>query len=469
VSGPEHRDDSKGTTHDPLSAAARPAPAKLVVVSGPDAGLEIDLDGKVHAGTSGDNELTLGDEHVSRRHATFARVAGHVVVTDEGSLNGTFINGTRIKEAEAPLGSVVHLGRRTAVAVRPRWYAREVPPSARPAFGGLLGQSIAMREVFGILERVAPTDLTVLIEGETGTGKEVAARSIHDASPRAGGPYVVFDCGAVQPHLAESELFGHKKGAFTGAIADRAGAFQRAGGGTLCLDEIGELPLELQPNLLRVLETCEMRSVGDDVTRKVDVRVIAATNRELRAEVARGAFREDLFHRLDVVRVRIPPLRHRPEEIPLLVGHFLRGRIDPQETPEGENLRRLMAYPWSGNVRELRNTLLRAAAMATRPGGPPPRFSGLVFNLGAAPESPTTIGNAFPGVETPLPYKDAKERLLAAFERAYVEAALERHDGNITRAAEAAGLSRKHLRELARRYVGGPAGDDGDDSGSEGG
>jgi DNA-binding NtrC family response regulator len=434
-----------------LTGAAQHVAGKLVVLAGPDEGREAPLDGPVRVGTAPDNDWQLTDQHVSRHHAAFAIAAGRVVVKDLGSLNGSFLDGSRVMEAEVPLGAAVRLGPHTVVTVQPRWHVREVPPSTKQAFGSLLGRGVAMREVFAILERVAPTDVPVLIEGETGTGKEVTARSIHDASPRAGGPYVVFDCGAVPRELAESELFGHKRGAFSGAVADRAGAFQRAHGGTIFLDEIGELPLELQPKLLRVLETHEVRAVGDDVVRKVDVRLLAATNRDLHAEARRGRFREDLLYRLDVVRMRLPPLRHRPDDIPLLVAKLLEGRIDPVEPPDGENLQRLMAYAWPGNVRELRNVLTRAAALAARQPGVPPRFSELVFNLGPAASSPASFGPSFPGVTSPVPYKVAKEQLLASFERAYVEALLARHGGNMSKAAEAAGLSRKHLYELVRR------------------
>jgi DNA-binding NtrC family response regulator len=426
----------------------------LVVVGGPDEGQEVPLEKSASLGTEAGNDLVLTDPHVSRRHAQFLRDEGRLLVRDEGSLNGTHVGGARIHEVEVPLGTIITLGTQTAVAVQPRWYVREVSPSNQNRFVEMFGQSVAMREVFAILERVAPTEVNVLFEGETGTGKEVAARSLHHASHRAHGPYVVFDCSSVPKDLAESELFGHRRGAFSGATSDRAGAFQRAHGGTLCLDEIGELPLDLQPKLLRAIEAGEVRAVGDDSARKVDTRVIAATNRDLHAEAARGQFREDLLYRLDVVRVRIPPLRHRPQDIPVLASHFLEGRIDPAEPIEGSNLDKIVAYAWPGNVRELRNTLMRAVALAGKPEGRLPRFSELVLNLGPAPASPPTIGVGYPGVASPLPYKEAKEQLLASFDRAYVEALLHRHGNNVSQAASAAGLSRKHLYDLIRRTVG---------------
>jgi DNA-binding NtrC family response regulator len=318
---------------------------------------------------------------------------------------------------------------------------------------------MAMRELFAMLARVSPSDVTVLIEGESGTGKEIAARSIHAASARASKPYVVFDCASIPRELAESELFGHKRGSFSGAIDDRLGAFQQADGGTICLDEIGELPLDLQPKLLRALETGEVKRVGDDHARKIDVRVIAATNRDLGAEANRGSFRSDLYYRLEVMKVRMPPLRHRPEDIPGLVEVLLEGKIAEGDSIQGENVRRLIAYSWPGNVRELRNALMRAVALAQRPGAKP-RFAELVFNFGAAVEEPATIGISFPGVASPMPFKEAKAELVARFERAYVEALLARHRGNVRQAALAAELSRKHLYDLIHRATGEQVGDD---------
>ena len=265
---------------------------------------------------------------------------------------------------------------------------------------------------------------------------------------------MVFDCGAVPGKLAESELFGHKRGAFSGAVASRQGAFQRANGGTICLDELGELPLELQPKLLRVLETGEVRAVGDDDPQKVDIRVIAATNQDLHAEVQRGRFRADLLYRLEVVRVRLPPLRHRPERRP---AHRPASCCSGTELPEGdlvegENLERLVAYSWPGNVRELRNALSRALALARKPGGPPPRFADLVFNLGPASHEPSSIGTSYPGVSSRVHLtKEAKNQVLLSFDRAYVAALMDRHHGSVTKAAAEASLSRKHLYELLRR------------------
>jgi DNA-binding NtrC family response regulator len=440
--------DEKRTVDAQGVSAAPPVAAKLVVVAGRDEGREVALDGDVEVGSDPACDLVLSDPSVSRRHASFSSAGGRILVKDLGSRNGTFLGGARLAQAEVPLGAVLSIGN-SALALQPRWHVREVAPSSERRFGALLGESLAMREVFAILERVAATDVGVLVEGESGTGKELVARSIHEASPRASGPYVVFDCSSVPRELAESEVFGNKNGgSFTGAA--RAGAFTQADGGTICLDEIGELDLELQPKLLRVLETGEVRAVGDDEVRKVGVRVIAATNRDLHAETRRGRFRADLFYRLEVVKVRLPPLRHRPEDIPMLVKHLLGERLPAGDEITGDNLQRLVAYSWPGNVRELRNTLQRAVALA-RPGA---RFAELVFNLGPAPSAPVTIGMDFPGVAAALPYKEAKAQLLDSFDRTYVGALLKRHRGNVTQAAASAGLSRKHLYDLIKKTTG---------------
>ena len=426
--------------------------AKAVVVSGPDEGLEVPIArGAVEIGTGQKCALRLTDQAVSRSHATITSDGNRIRIKDSGSRNGTYLGGTKIVEAEVQLGAVLKIGN-SLIAVQPRYYMREVAPSSSDRFGELIGESVAMREAFAIFERVSPTDVTVLVEGESGTGKELAARSIHAFSLRREQPYVVFDCAAVPAELAESELFGHVKGAFSGAVSDRTGAFQRADGGTICLDEIGELPLELQPKLLRVLETSEIKAVGDDRMRKVDVRVVAATNRDLAAEANCGRFRSDLVYRLAVVKVRLPALRYRPEDVPVLVKHFLVDKLPPGDEIVGENLERLAAYSWPGNVRELRNQLTRAVSLANQPGAPPVGFAKLVFNLGPSTGMPTaTIGPNYPGVATHIPYREAREMMLGTWERAYVEALLDRHQGNVTRAAEAAGVSRKYLYDIIHR------------------
>jgi DNA-binding NtrC family response regulator len=426
-----------------------PDAVKLVVLGGKSEGLERGLSHHLTVGADARCDVSLRDRGISRNHAEFRIEEGRVWVRDLGSRNGTFLHGVRVTEAELQLGSVVELGE-TSVGVYPRWHIREVDPSEKHSFGHLHGASQSMRHVFAILERVASTNATVLVEGESGTGKELVARSLHEASDRARKPYVVFDCTTVTKELAESELFGHVKGAFSGAIADREGAFRQADGGTIFLDELGELPLDLQPKLLRVLESGEIRRVGDSQRRKVDVRVIAATNRDLHAEARRGRFRSDLLYRLSVVRLALPPLRARPEDIALLTERLLEGQLAPGSRIEGPNLLRLMSYSFPGNVRELRNVLTRALALAPRRGGHV-TFDELVLNVMSDVSSPTSLGFGFPGVDAHLPYKDAKQRLMAQFDDEYVQALMRRNGGNVTRAAKAADLSRKHVYALLRR------------------
>ena len=423
---------------------------KLVVLTGPDAGRSVAVGKVLRIGSANDCQLQLHDAAVSAHHAVVSALGGHIAIRDLDSRNGTYVGQTRIREADINAGALITVGK-TTLALHPQLDSHLVPPSNRRQLHELYGESIVMRRIFTVLERAAPSDVTVLIEGESGTGKELAARAIHRCSARSQAPYVVFDCASVPRELAESELFGHRRGAFSGAVADRQGAFQQADGGTLCLDEVGELPLDLQPKLLRVLETGELRQVGSDVTTRVNVRVLAATNRELRAEAQRGAFRSDLLYRLDVVRVRMPALRQRPEDVAGLTRLLLAERLAEDDEVGGDNLRRLQGYNWPGNVRELRNVLLRALALAT----PPVRFDQLHFHLaGSDPLTttcPITIGAALPGVAAPMPYKEAKQQLLAGFDGAYVNALLQRHGGNISQAARAAGLSRRALYDLLDR------------------
>jgi len=442
----------RGEATEPLTRDRHLADAvKLVVLGGPSEGLERALSTSLTVGADPRCDVCLHDRGVSRNHAEFRLCDGRAWVRDLGSRNGTTLDGVRVTEAELQLGSVVSLGE-TPLALYPRWHVREVDPSNESHFGDLWGSSLAMREVFAILERVAGANATVLVEGESGTGKELVARSLHRASPRARKPYIVFDCTTVTKELAESELFGHAKGAFSGAVSERDGAFRQADGGTIFLDELGELPLDLQPKLLRVLESGEIRRVGDSQHRKVDVRVVAATHRDLHAEARRGRFRSDLLYRLSVVRVQLPPLRARPEDIAVLTERLLAGQLAEGSRIAGRNLERLMCYSWPGNVRELRNVLTRAVALAPR--NDRVVFDDLVINLASDATSPTTLGYCFPGVDSHLPYKEAKQRLISQFDDEYVQALLRRHGGNITQAAQAADLSRKHVYALLRRVEG---------------
>jgi len=405
---------------------------EIRVIEGPDRGLERRLGGgAVRIGTSVASDLQLTDPTVSRLHCELRNVDGTVRIVDCGSTNGTHVDGVRVHVAELVGGARVRLGGTVlGIATAGEPVALELSPRHR--FGEVIGASIEMRRIYAVLERVAPTEASVLIQGETGTGKELVARSIHDVSARAGGPFVVVDCGAIAENLIESELFGHVRGAFSGAVSDRRGLVEEADGGTLFLDEIGELPLSLQPRLLRVLESLEVRRVGGNGSRRVDIRVVAATNRPLAHAVNRGTFREDLYYRLAVVEVVLPPLRARPEDIPLLAEHFFRRYAGDQE-PVPPGLQALSSRAWSGNVRELRNYVERSvslgyASAAGAPAPPPPR--------------------AEPVVPVHLPLKDARAAWNEQFERVYVEALLARTGGNVTRAAELAGVNRRSLQRL---------------------
>jgi len=427
---------------------------KLVVIKGPQRGTEFVISSDViQVGKAPENDLVIGDETVSRQHFAIVRDAKGYLLRDLQSTNGTFLDGAEIKEAYIRAGAVIGAGA-SELKFTPFEERIEILPSEKEALGEMVGRSRAMREIFGLIERIATTDATVLIEGETGTGKDMIARALHQLSKRRDAPFIVVDCGAVAGTLIESELFGHEKGAFTGAVAPRQGAFELASGGTVFLDELGELALDLQPKLLRVLEQRELRRVGGSRTIKVDLRVIAATRKDLRSEVEKGKFREDLYFRLNVVPITAPPLRDRREDISLLVDHFLTKLVPPGETAPAlsDHARAaLQAHDWPGNVRELRNVIERALALGTEP-------SALVAPLGeqALGRAPATASAASgadaidfePGVS----FRDTKERWTEVFERRYLQWLLKRAEGNISKAARDADMDRKYLHKLLRKY-----------------
>ena len=382
------------------------------------------------------------------------------VVRDLESTNGTWYEGSRIAEVTLPAGATLLVGK-TALRIEPEAQPLDLPPSQARRFGELVGESLAMREVFAVLERVAGSDATLLVEGETGTGKELVARAIHDASPRRRGPFIAVDCGALPEGLLESELFGHVRGAFTGAANARAGMIARADGGTLFLDELGRIPPTVQARLLRVLEERIVRPLGGDTERAVDVRVVAASRDDLDAEVAAGRFRPDLLYRLAVVRVALPPLRTRREDIALLVRELLRRRGLVDEAASGTGLDRLLAHGWPGNVRELRNVIDRAVALA--PGAR--RFSELVIRIDPSALSPGASDGL--GVRSDLPWAEAKAAVLHALERRYLADVLARTGGNLSAASRESGIDRKQLRAMARKH-GLVAGSDGADDPSDG-
>ena len=442
---PLHDGDDRTRTApgDDVPVMLRSRKIRIEVLRGPDQGHIAALPGHgARVGSGKDADIVLSDPTVSKHHVSL-RVEGEAIrVLDNKSRNGTLLDGVRVLDAYARPDSVLTLGA-TTLRLRLLDEAIDLPLSPRDRFGDLLGRSVAMRRMFSLLERVAPTDMTVLIEGETGTGKELVAEGIHQHSLRAGRPFVVFDCSAVSPTLIESELLGHKKGAFTDARADRPGRFEEADGGTLFLDEIGELPFEMQPKLLRAIERREVRRLGDDKVRRVDVRLVAATNRSLSVEIDRGRFRDDLYHRLAEVVVRVPPLRSRLDDIPLLVHHLeatLRAQKPSLAPLDEATLARFRAMSWPGNVRELRNKV---------------RFA-LLLGL----ERPQVV-EAEPAVSLPAgdlairlgePLLEGGERARAAYERAYLGMALERTGNNVTRTAELAGVGRRYIQRAMERY-----------------
>ena len=414
---------------------------ELLVIEGADRGLKCRLEPPaIRIGTGAASHLRLQDRTVSRLHCEIRIVGDAMRIFDSGSTNGTYVDGVRVYEASLAAGATVRVGA-TLLTVATGRESCSVELSARHQFGDVIGASTEMRRLYAILEKIAPTDTTVLIRGETGTGKELVARAIHDASARARFPFIVVDCGAIAENLIESELFGHVRGAFSGAVSERRGLFEEANGGTLFLDEIGELPASLQPRLLRVIETFEVRRVGGNTSKRVDVRVLAATNRSLTESINAGTFREDLYYRLAVVEVELPPLRARRADIPLLAQHFLRRYGGDKESLPSEMLGSLASRAWPGNVRELRNFIERSVSLGY---GPTPA---LPTGLAAKPDAPLPA-EVETIVPTHLPLKDARAAWTEQFEMLYVKALLAKTKGNVTRAAELAGINRRSLQRL---------------------
>jgi transcriptional regulator with PAS, ATPase and Fis domain len=416
---------------------------RLEVARGPDAGAGLDVAGQpVRIGTADDNDLVLTDDSVSRHHCELEPVAGGMRLRDAGSTNGVFLGGVRVYDALVPFDARMRVGD-TELALAPSGETVEREQTTTDRFGDLLGCSPRMRELFADLERIAATDVTLLVEGETGTGKELVAESVHRASARSAGPFVVFDCGAVSPSLVESELFGHERGAFTGAVQAHAGVFEQADGGTLMLDEIGELPKELQPKLLRALENRQVRRVGASKVATFDVRIIAATNRNLRAEASRGTFREDLYFRLAAAHVVAPPLRDRMEDLELLVEHFLSLERPPRAVADvpAHVWDLFRSYRWPGNVRELRNAVQR---LQVTPDRPLREWTGA-----AAVPRPAAASQ---GRDDVLPLRVARREAGDAFERSYLAAVLAKAGGSVTRAAAIAEVSRQMMQKLLRKH-----------------
>ena len=401
----------------------------------------------IHIGSSPDNDLVIDAPTVSRTHARLEFDGAGYLLTDLSSKNGTYTGDVRLGSAYLPAEVMVRFGQ---ARLRFQLMGDEVRVNLSPTgtFGRLIGHSSQMREIFGLLARVSPTDTTVLVEGESGTGKELVAEAIHQHSRRRDASFVVFDCSAVAPELVESELFGHVRGAFTGAVTSRTGVFEMANGGTLFLDEIGELSADLQPKLLRVLETGQYRPVGASSLKTTQVRVIAATNRDLSQEVEAGSFREDLFYRLAVIRVKLPALRHRRDDIPELVKHFLEDAGATEVAVNFDTMKRLQAHPWRGNIRELKNYVARAIVLSDQ-GRLETQYLSEVPVANHAIDDGAQLGALTPDYE--LPFKDAKGRLLDTFERRYWRRRLESSGGNVSEAARQGGIHRKSLEYLIKK------------------
>lgn len=418
--------DERTDTLDSSLLSHAPLPARLLVLSGPDAGKALEVrDGTALVGSHPDCALQLTDTGVSRRHLSVELVGTRVRVRDLGSKNGTRYLGARFTTLDVPLGASVDLGA-TTLAVLPMLRAGVL--SELQQLGGLLGRSTAMRRLFTLMEQVAPTDASCLVRGETGVGKELVARTLHKRSPRAEKAFVTVDCAALTPTLVQSVLFGHVRGAFTGAVRDAEGLVSAADGGTLFLDEVAALPLELQPVLLRVLETRTIRRVGEGKVRSVDFRVLAATTADLPQLVKAGKFRSDLYFRLASIVLEVPPLRERLDDVPVLAQHFARlASAHAPLTPAA--LSALSAWRWPGNVRELKNAVERAVT------------------LGEAP-SPMTPQPSSPAED----FHAARDKALAAFERSYLEALLEKHKGSASAVAREAGIARSYLYRLLETH-----------------
>jgi len=397
--------------------------------------------GVCQVGTHESNDLVLVDPTVSRFHCEVRIEDRRPVVRDLGSTNGTFVDGVRVREAYLKHGNTLTLGEKATLRFELDEKVSAVPVSEQARFGSLIGISAAMRAIFSVLEKAARTDATVIIEGETGTGKSRAAQAIHQAGARANQPFLVLDCSALPPTLLEGELFGHEKGAFTGATAKRMGVFEEAHGGTVLLDEIGDMPTELQPKLLRVLEDKQIRRLGQNQWTPVDVRIITATHKDLREEVNAGRFRSDLYFRLAVVRVTMPSLRSRPEDLPAIAQALLESLGATAKTHPAlfapAFLSGLTRVGWPGNVRELRNYLERC----------------LVFQEPAPMADGPLAASAAPGASLAgVPLSVARRHAVDAFERTYVDQLLSRHGGKVSQAALEAEVDRVYLHRLMRKH-----------------
>ena len=434
--------------HPDADPTVRARPLRALVESGPDGGARFALAGatteRVLVGTSHVCAIRLGDPHVSRRHAAFELRRGSLHIVDLDSTNGTFVDGVAVTAAPVHEGQVVRVGETHVRLLGDDDATSAVQLSDETSFGRVIGGSAAMRRLYPLCARLAQTNVPVIIEGETGTGKEALAEALHENGSRAQGPFIVFECTAVPPNLVESELFGHEKGAFTGAVAMRKGVFEQADGGTLLIDELGDLDLGLQPKLLRAIEKSEVRRVGGNQVIRFDVRIISATRRDLDHEIEAGRFRDDLFHRLAVARVELPPLRRRVGDVPLLAASFWRALGGDAGTIPKELFARWSGDPWPGNVRELRNAVVRELAL------------GSLGSLGA-PRGHKASSSALPAdfiadvLAREASLFVARREVQDELDRRYLERLLERNGGDTARVAQIAGVSRRYVQALLAR------------------
>ncbi len=422
--------------------------ARLTVTKGPDKGQEVVLEGQtVVVGTDESCQLKLADTSVSRRHFELSGGPGGYRVRDLRSTNGVHIEGVQVMDGKLSDKARITVGR-TELRFEPERHEIQWPLSPHERFGDVLGKSLVMRRLFALLERAAPTDSPIVMEGEPGTGKEVLARAIHERSARKDGPFVVVDLGASNEQLMESDLFGYDVSAARPVA--RPGAFEEAEGGTLHLDEVAELPNTLQARLLRALETKEIKRPGQGGTVKVDVRVVASTQKDLEAEVKAGRFREDLYFKLAVFRVRVPPLRSRPDDIALLVRHF-ETKHKPQQPLSEETVEMLARHDWPGNVRELRNVLERLEAFPDMGAAAVARALGKNLDATDDESSGAKLTAEVSKQLLSLPYHEAKDRVLESFEKTYLLEHLKAANGVVTRAAQRAGLPRQSVHRMLRR------------------
>lgn len=464
-----------------VSAGGR---CRLEVISGPDKGRVLDFSSTpIVIGRSGAN-FQLTDSKVSPRHAEIDQTPHGYRLRDLGSTHGTHLRGVQLIEGYIHPGVTVVVGR-TAILFTSLHDESSISQTPDRRHSGIVGDSPAIRDVLAMIERLAPTETTVLIHGETGTGKELVAEALHRGSRRAQGPFVVLDCSAIPEQLFEDQLFGHESGSFTGASQQVQGVFESAHGGTIFLDEIGELPLEMQSRLLRVLEARQFRRIGGDRVVQCDVRVVAATHRNLALEVNRGGFRADLYYRLAVAKLEVPALRDRKEDLELLIEHFYR-QISPcgLTSLSVEFFERAHRHSWPGNIRELRNAVERAlllpgyCAFDVEDHGSDAHESTVVAEMATSVISrPVVIATAPPATGAPdeterddekilstamswaelqaidlsASFKEAKQQFVDAFDRQYLRLILHRHKGNISAAARAAGMDRMTIYKLLRR------------------